>query len=268
MQSVSILHKKYYQIYLYLKGGENMNIKQKFTTSFAVGAVMLSSLAPVAMAATNVSVSGNGSGSSNEVSVNQNHSTDINQQNNADFNNTVRMNTNTGSNRASNNTGGDVSVRTGSTDTSIHVSNMANMNYLRIGGSGNGSSNGDDMTNRTTWNLRSFMTGSQEVPGPGDPDGFGRARVRVNPESGKLCVDMRVRNIMPATAAHIHEAPAGSAGPVVVTLPTPNASGFASGCVSVDSDELMEIKNNPSDYYVNVHNTDYPNGAVRGQLSR
>ena len=30
----------------------------------------------------------------------------------------------------------------------------------------------------------------------------------------------------------------------------------------------MMINRNPSAFYVNVHNGDFPNGAVRGQLSK
>lgn len=111
-----------------------------------------------------------------------------------------------------------------------------------------------------------FMSGGQEVPGPGDPDGRGFAKVKAFPDKGKLCVHMRVYNIDPATAAHIHEAPKGQAGPVVIDLPKPDAEGRVQGCVDADSGKLTDIKTNPSNYYVNVHNDPYPNGAVRGQL--
>jgi hypothetical protein len=53
-----------------------------------------------------------------------------------------------------------------------------------------------------------------------------------------------------------------------VPLSAPDASGFASGCTSVDRAEIKEIIQHPEEYYVNVHNADYPAGAVRGQLSK
>jgi hypothetical protein len=69
------------------------------------------------------------------------------------------------------------------------------------------------------------------------------------------------------TAAHIHVAPTGDAGPVVVGL-APPTSGLSSGCTSVDPLLIKAIKQNPEDYYVNVHNAEYPAGALRGQLSK
>lgn len=89
----------------------------------------------------------------------------------------------------------------------------------------------------------------------------------LHPSKDELCVNLHVKNIETASAAHIHEAPIGVAGPVVVTLPTPNADGMIDGCVSVAKETLKEMKQNPWDYYVNVHNTAFPNGAVRGQLA-
>jgi len=115
--------------------------------------------------------------------------------------------------------------------------------------------------------LRANLDGAQEVPGPGDPDGTGEAKVKIK-KNNEICVDIEVKYIEPATAAHVHHAPRGSAGAVVVTLPTLNAEGEAEGCIEVSSALHKAIKDNPQDYYVNIHNSPYPNGAVRGQLAR
>jgi hypothetical protein len=111
------------------------------------------------------------------------------------------------------------------------------------------------------------LTGAAEVPGPGDPDGSGTATITLNHGQGMVCWEITVSGIAPATAAHIHEAPVGVAGPVDVTL-SPPTSGSSSGCTEVDREEIKEIIQHPEEYYVNVHNADYPAGALRGQLSK
>ena len=113
------------------------------------------------------------------------------------------------------------------------------------------------------------LTGAAEAPGPGDPDGSGTARLRLNPGQGEVCFELTVSNIaLPATGAHIHDAPAGVPGPVVIPLTPPDASGSSSGCVSADRELIKDIVQNPEEYYVNVHSTEFPAGAVRGQLSK
>lgn len=108
------------------------------------------------------------------------------------------------------------------------------------------------------------LEGEQEV-GPGDPDGSGTASLRVNPGTGQLCYTLRVSGIQPAAAAHIHEAPAGSNGPVLVNLAAPSG-GTSSGCSNIGRELALEILRTPEDYYVNVHNAEYPGGALRGQI--
>jgi len=115
--------------------------------------------------------------------------------------------------------------------------------------------------------LQTSLTGAAEAPNPGDPDGGGTARVTVNPGQARICYELTVSNIAPATAAHIHEAPAGVAGPIRVNLAAPS-DGDSSGCVAVTRKLALEILKDPADYYVNVHNTAFPGGAVRGQLAK
>jgi hypothetical protein len=84
-----------------------------------------------------------------------------------------------------------------------------------------------------------------------------------------VCWEITVSNItLPAAAAHIHEGEAGVAGPVDITLSPPDASGKSSGCTSASRAEIKEIMHEPDEYYVNVHTSDYPAGALRGQLEK
>jgi hypothetical protein len=110
------------------------------------------------------------------------------------------------------------------------------------------------------------MTGIQEVPGPGDPDGNGTVELRVVPSSGSVCWNLYVRAIGPVTATHIHRGAAGSAGPPVVTMTTPDAAGHSRGCAQVDQQVARTMVLAAQDFYVNVHTADHPQGAIRGQL--
>ena len=115
--------------------------------------------------------------------------------------------------------------------------------------------------------LSTSLTGAAEVPGPGDPDGSGTATLTVNPGLGQICYELTVSGIAPATAAHIHVGAVTEAGPVVVPL-APPTDGTSSGCAEVSHELALAILKSPSDYYVNVHNAEFPAGAVRGQLSK
>ena len=115
------------------------------------------------------------------------------------------------------------------------------------------------------------MSGTVEVPA-GDTDGTGSALVRLNPTEGFVCFRIIVQNVdFPLLAAHIHKAPDGVAGPVVVTLAPPAQQGSSNngaikGCVTADPTLIRDIMANPSQYYVNVHNKQFPAGVIRGQL--
>jgi hypothetical protein len=114
--------------------------------------------------------------------------------------------------------------------------------------------------------LSTDLSGAEEVP-PADPDGTGFARLTLNSGLGEVCWTITASDItLPATAAHIHAAPAGENGDIVVTLSPPDENGNASGCTSADRGLVKDIRKNPAQYYVNVHTTDYPGGAIRGQL--
>jgi hypothetical protein len=116
--------------------------------------------------------------------------------------------------------------------------------------------------------LRATLSGAPVVPPPGDPDGRGTARLALR--GTKVCWRLVVRGIQRPHAAHVHFAPRGMEGPAVVPLfLTPRSLARPKrGCVTARRVEVRDIARRPRRYYVNVHNDEYPNGAVRGQLSR
>jgi CHRD domain len=111
--------------------------------------------------------------------------------------------------------------------------------------------------------LEATLTGEKEVPGPGDPNGRGQAEVKVY--KAKVCYELEVQRIKPATAAHIHRGGPNVAGPIVVELKPPT-DGSSEGCKAISKQLSKNLRDNPSHYYVNVHNRPYPDGALRGQL--
>ncbi len=122
--------------------------------------------------------------------------------------------------------------------------------------------------------LAATLSGASEIPGPGDSDGAGVAELNVAARNGVLCFSIAVEGItLPATLAHVHVGAVGVAGDIVVTLEPPvgfgsGATGVSSGCLTkLDSSLLKDIAKNPSEFYVNVHNGDFPGGALRGQLA-
>ena len=117
--------------------------------------------------------------------------------------------------------------------------------------------------------LSTTMSGDEEAPGPGDKNGKGWVTFTIEPD-GSICYDAKVqaigRNI---TGAHIHIGAAGVAGGVVVDLDPFGADvtgNKASHCVTTTPEIAAQIMANPANYYVNVHTTAYPGGAIRGQL--
>lgn len=199
---------------------------------------------------------------------------DIQQSNRATVTNHIESRGDTGGSRIHGSSDSDISYNSGDINTDIGISNRLNMNWLS---SRHWTWDSDEEMEGNVmrgWLRRlhkkyfALLSGEQEVPHEGDPDAYGYAKVRVYPNRESVCIKMQVENIEPATAAHIHYGEMGETGPVVVPLPMPNEDGYVNDCVDADEEVLMAIKDNPSHYYVNVHNEDYPDGALRGQLFR
>ena len=117
-----------------------------------------------------------------------------------------------------------------------------------------------------TCDLIATLNGHNETDGEGnldrgDPDGRGRACIDLR--ARKICWDIQTRNIGPVTAAHIHSGRRRQVGPPVVDF-----EGQLSGCKAVPNSIIEQIQADPAAFYVNVHTSEFPSGAIRGQLRR
>ncbi|QZP06747.1 CHRD domain-containing protein [Caenibius sp. WL] len=112
--------------------------------------------------------------------------------------------------------------------------------------------------------LAATLNGAAQTGG-GDTDGSGAFAGEIDPDSGDLCYTLTVKDIAAPTMAHIHKGAAGSDGSVVVTLNITGNDGDE--CSALQRDLAKAIVAAPGDYYVNVHNAEFPKGAIRGQLA-
>jgi hypothetical protein len=108
---------------------------------------------------------------------------------------------------------------------------------------------------------------AQDERGAGDRNGRGTFSAVI--DGRQFCYGIQVKNIEEPNAAHIHRGTARQSGPIVQALEAPNAGdqGTSGDCVRLSSSLARAIRSNPTRYYVNVHNADFPNGAVRGQVT-
>ena len=128
------------------------------------------------------------------------------------------------------------------------------------------------------------MSGSEEVPA-NQSQAQGQASFLLSRNGKSLRYKLAVANIQNVTQAHIHLAPAGTNGPVVVWLypsgppavliPGSSQGVLAEGIITAQSlvgplaggslEDLVDqmLGNNT---YVNVHTSQFPPGEIRGQI--
>jgi hypothetical protein len=120
-------------------------------------------------------------------------------------------------------------------------------------------------TSGASTTLLASLEGRNEVTG-GAQAGQALAIIGINDHT--LSYSIAWRGIGTPTEADIHAGVRGADGPVAVALfTTPRPSGDSTtGTVTVSDATLLALRANPSGFYVDLHTTSFPEGAVRAQL--
>lgn len=146
----------------------------------------------------------------------------------------------------------------------------------------------DDLALKSAKKVKTFkahLTGDQEVPAA-ETRATGQANFKLSKDGTELQFKLIVANIQNVTMAHIHLAPVGVNGGVVVWLypsgppaaliPGRTNGILAEGVITESSlvgslaggtlDDLISSLED-GNAYVNVHTSAYPGGEIRGQIS-
>jgi len=127
---------------------------------------------------------------------------------------------------------------------------------------GNGSENG------TACVFTTQLSPANEVP-PTSSTTFGHTQIKIRNDATLEWKTHIVNDGETFVAGHVHAAPVGVNGSIVVPLFSGSDSSAQfrdSGEQTIDSALAANICAHPEQYYVNYHTTAHPGGALRGQL--
>jgi hypothetical protein len=118
----------------------------------------------------------------------------------------------------------------------------------------------------TIFDFQASLTGSQEVP-PTPSLGTGTATLQFNDATNQLTLSGSYTGLIgTVTASHIHIAPVGVNGPIIITLTnTGGTSGTLSGAGVLTAPQVTALFSNG--LYVNVHTTSFGGGEIRGVIT-
>jgi hypothetical protein len=122
---------------------------------------------------------------------------------------------------------------------------------------------------RLTWSRGGRAITAGLVPVPPNSEGAGSFAAQSNLGQGRICWRITVTGLTDVTAAHIHYRTGAKARQIAVPLrlPTP-FSAPTKGCTNAPRALVRQILRLPGAFYVNVHTTTYPNGAISGMLKK
>lgn len=98
--------------------------------------------------------------------------------------------------------------------------------------------------------------------------GYAKGTVSVNTATNEVCYRITDKGLGLIGAAHIHAGKKGVNGGIVVNLNVKafNSMSMNPACVKVTPAVAKSLYKFPAAYYLNVHTSAFPNGAVRAQL--
>jgi hypothetical protein len=124
--------------------------------------------------------------------------------------------------------------------------------------------------NRNATTLTTPLSGAeQSETTPGDPNGTGFATLTFYPNEHQVCYSVSFAgiNAAPGLLGHIHKAPRGQTQLAFpMQIEHVGAMSPASGCDPLDPVNMGDVLANPRGWYVQFHNTEFPEGVIRGQL--
>ncbi|MBI2621661.1 MAG: hypothetical protein HYW63_03410 [Candidatus Levybacteria bacterium] len=222
-----------------------------------------------------ITVSGNGSDSQSNVSVNNTSTTALNQNNEADVNNNVDINADTGNNKANDNTGGNTAITTGdaSVNSSIDNSNINNSvasnvccapgTNISVSGNGSGSQNSVSSTqnNQVTININQNANISNYVNGyvnTGNNQANGNTGGNVSISTGSIYATDTIKNKW-INISSLRIADGGQS----VFLKVDGNGSDSVNTINLNIDSLIDISVNNSATIVNNSNWDLNTGGNR-----
>lgn len=123
------------------------------------------------------------------------------------------------------------------------------------------------------------LTGSQEVP-PNASAATATATILVDTVAQTLLVNESFSGLSgPATASHLHTAPPGVAGPIILpfaVVPSATSGSFSDtltaadlinqGTSGISTFAQLLDRIEAGNTYVNIHTANFPGGEIRGQV--
>lgn len=220
-----------------------------------------------------ISVSGNGEGSTNNVNIGSDSTTQTQQSNTAEINNNVDINANTGNNSASENNGGETNITTGDVNTSSEIVNAAvNQSFVETGCCGdalalNISGNGSDSNNSIGYSSNKSTNVSIESNTNIENKVQGKANTgnnSANQNNGSVSIytgNIKATDVIKNNSINIYEvnAKSGTGGSVYISLDGNGAD--SNNSVNFSNNNSVNINVNNSANIVNNSNWDLNTGG-------